>query len=43
MDGDDKKPLRIIIIADFYKLHENKGKKKFGVHKTTIYKLFKKY
>ena len=26
MDGDGKKPLRIIIITDFYKLHENKGK-----------------
>ena len=38
MDGDGKKPHRIIIITDFYKLHENKGKhkkfkqfKKFGV------------
>ena len=37
MDCDGKKPLRIIIITDFYKLHENKGKaskfkqfKKFG-------------
>ena len=26
MDGDGKNPLRIIIITDFYKLHENKGK-----------------
>ena len=26
MDGDGKKPLRIIITTDFYKLHENKGK-----------------
>ena len=47
MDGDGKKPLRIIIITDFYKLHESKGKAqkfmKFGVHKTTIYKWFSKY
>ena len=50
MDGDGKKPLRIIIITDFYKLHKSKGKAqkfkqfmKFGAHKTTIYKWFKKY
>ena len=43
MDGDSKKPLKIVI-TDFYKLHKAKGKeytfkqfKKFGVHKATIY------
>ena len=42
MDGDTKKPLKIVI-SDFYKLHMNKGKeytfkkfKKFGIHKATI-------
>ena len=43
MDGDGKKPLKIVI-AEFYKLHKAKGKeytfkqfKKFGFHKATIY------
>ena len=48
MDGDSKKPLKIVI-TDFYKLHKAKGKeytfkqfKKFGVHKATIYRWLKK-
>ena len=48
MDGDGKKPLKIVI-SDFYKLHMNKGKeytfknfKKFGIHKATIYRWMKK-
>ena len=48
MDGDSKKPLKIVI-TDFYKLHKAKGKeytfkqfKKFGVHKATIYIWLKK-
>ena len=44
MDGDTKKPLKIVI-SDFYKLHMNKGKeyfKKFGIHKATIYRWMKK-
>ena len=48
MDGDSKKPLKIVI-TDFYKLHKAKGKeytfkqfKKFGVHKATIYRQLKK-
>ena len=47
MDGDSKKPLKIVI-TDFYKLHKAKGKeytfkqfKKFGVHKATIYRWLK--
>jgi len=42
MDGDDKKPLKIVI-SDFYKLHMNKGKeytfknfKKFGIKQEEI-------
>ena len=46
MDGDTKKPLKSVI-SDFYKLHMNKGKeytfkKKFGIHKATIYRWMKK-
>ena len=46
MDGDSKKPLKIVI-TDFYKLHKAKGYtfkqfKKFGVHKATIYRWLKK-
>ena len=46
MNGDGKKTLKIVI-TNFYKLHKAKGKeytfkqfKKFGVHKTTIYRWF---
>ena len=48
MDGDDKKPLKVVF-TNFYKLHMNKCKeykfkqfKNFGVHKSTNYKWMKK-